>query len=94
MSKKYIMYFNYDKFKEECSKTFDTEKEAIDNLKNYYEVWTITVDNEENEQWKVIHEYEKKSGKICEICGEVGEGRNLGHWLKTLCDKCYGDKKC
>lgn len=29
---------------------------------------------------------EKISGKICEVCGELGKIRNKGTWLKTLCD--------
>ena len=39
-----------------------------------------------DEMYDLIHEYENKSGKICEECGS-GEGklRNDG-WLSTLCD--------
>ena len=43
----------------------------------------------ENEHESIIDTYERKSAITCEVCGEVGEGRNLGYWIKTLCDKHY-----
>ena len=36
----------------------------------------------------IISKYESLSYKICEECGEAGEGRNDG-WMMTLCHKCY-----
>ena len=33
---------------------------------------------------------EKKSAKICEICGQIGQVRTgAGGWLITLCNDCY-----
>lgn len=37
--------------------------------------------------YDTISEYEEKSGKICETCGEEGKMRG-GHWIYTACDKC------
>ena len=48
-----------------------------------------SADGTTEEQDKIIREYTSKSYTICEVCGEVGEGRNLGYWIKTLCDKHY-----
>jgi len=35
----------------------------------------------------LVYEYEIKSYKICEICGEDGRPRRSG-WIRTLCDRC------
>lgn len=40
-----------------------------------------------DEIYELIDEYEKKSYKVCEVCGEEGKIRNDLGWIKTLCDK-------
>lgn len=39
-----------------------------------------------DEVHKLIREAENRSYEICEVCGELGELRQVG-WYKTLCDK-------
>jgi len=41
-----------------------------------------------NEVHDLISEYEKKSYKTCEECGEPGDVRS-GSWVRTLCDNHY-----
>lgn len=45
------------------------------------------------EMREIVYSFEKKSGTICEICGEPGKVRYNG-WYKTLCEnhKREGDK--
>lgn len=43
-----------------------------------------------DEVWDLIDEAEKKSEKICEVCGKPGSLRGKS-WVQTLCDEC--DKK-
>jgi len=57
-------------------------KEKFSTLRFY-------VDNCNEEGHKIIIEYEKKSGHICEICGEKGVFRGDLPWVRTLCLKHY-----
>lgn len=41
---------------------------------------------------KIITEAEIKAESTCEICGDVGKERG-GSWIRTLCDKCNGEKR-
>ena len=36
---------------------------------------------------KIINRYEKKSYKVCELCGKPGELMVRKGWYKTLCQK-------
>jgi len=38
--------------------------------------------------YDLIHEYEEKSYKICEVCGKPGKTRERHGWYKTVCRKC------
>jgi len=41
----------------------------------------------------LIHEYENKSGYICETCGKPGKTiKTKTGWLKTLCETCVRSK--
>ena len=37
----------------------------------------------------IIRDAESKTTVMCEDCGNVGTIRNIGGWLKTLCETCY-----
>ena len=45
----------------------------------------------EERHWSLIRAAEQKSMEVCELCGEVGEPRNL-RWIKTLCDRHYSER--
>jgi hypothetical protein len=45
-----------------------------------------------DEVYSLIDDAEIKSGDVCELCGEPGEGRS-GGWIHTLCDKCNETKR-
>jgi len=49
--------------------------------------------NKNDKVFKLIDEYEKKSGKICENCGKRGKPRCISGWFSTLCNKCCKEKK-
>lgn len=46
-----------------------------------------------DQQSKIIDEYEAKSYRICEQCGEPGIYRRDLPWQLTLCDKHYEEEK-
>ncbi|MHA2220235.1 MAG: hypothetical protein ACXACY_30520 [Candidatus Hodarchaeales archaeon] len=54
-------------------------KEKFGGLRVYTYLYT-------EESGKLIDEAEKKSFRICELCGEKGRPRNT-MWIKTLCKK-------
>ena len=56
-------------------------KEKFGTLRFY-----ATVGDKKIDEW--IEEAEETSGRICEVCGAVGEMRTIGGWYMTLCDKC------
>ena len=43
-------------------------------------------------QWDLIRAAMEESYKICDVCGEPGEQRNLP-WIRTLCDKHYEERR-
>lgn len=49
-------------------------------------------DAEKRELWEqfgiLINDAEHASAKICEICSEPGQVRNMS-WVQTLCEDCY-----
>jgi hypothetical protein len=57
--------------------------------------------NNPSKKWDPTHEqiydlvslFEELSYKVCETCGEPGSLRNNGHWLYTLCDKCWNEQE-
>jgi hypothetical protein len=43
------------------------------------------------EFYKLIHDAEELSFRICEDCGTVGKyGKTNDFWIRTLCPLCYG----
>lgn len=52
----------------------------------------IYLNYEPEEISNLIKDYEQRSYKICEICGNEGKERDVGHWYKTLCDECYNTR--
>jgi len=56
-------------------------KEKFASLR-YYTNWDT------DEISDMIREAEILSQKTCEICGKIGEVRDNGGWLRTLCNDC------
>jgi len=70
---------------EELHPSASQVKEKFGTLRFYMDYGT-------DEMYELIHEYEEKSGNICERCGEPGECKNETGWVSTLCDKCREKK--
>lgn len=45
----------------------------------------------EDEIYDIIDRATVLSRHICEVCGQPGETRLIGHWLRTTCDLHSGD---
>jgi len=41
---------------------------------------------------QIVKKYEKKSGEVCEVCGERGRLQTDLPWVLTLCDKCKSER--
>lgn len=61
-------------------------KEKFGGLRFYIEPHEASTEEQDCID-QYIEEAEKKSYKICEICGKPGKLRG-GSWLRTTCDKC------
>jgi hypothetical protein len=61
-------------------------KEKFGTLRFYYHCGT------DAEVSDLVWDYEEKSGKICEVCGEPGVQRR-GGWLVTLCEKHHLERE-
>lgn len=42
---------------------------------------------------KLIEAAEEASNSICEFCGNPGEHKDIGHWIKTSCETCLTQQK-
>lgn len=60
-------------------------KEKFAALRVYLSPWT-------DEAEEIVFRFEARSKTICEQCGEPGEVRHSRFWLKTLCDRCEGER--
>lgn len=65
---------------------FSQIKEKFGQLRIYYHGYDEKLD-------KLILEIEKKSGEICEVCGEKGELKSENGWLTTLCNEHRKQRK-
>ena len=63
---------------------------ALAQVKEKFGSLRVYIHGGSDEVHDLIHEYEAKSAKICETCGEPGKIRGRG-WLRATCDIC--DKK-
>jgi hypothetical protein len=61
----------------------------VSQVKEKYGGLRFYINSAPEEILDLIDEYEKKSYKICEICGEPGELKEVNHWYKTVCPKRY-----
>jgi len=61
-------------------------KGEFTQVKEKWGLLRVYISEGNEERWKLIDEYETRSGTICEVCGEEGKRRS-GSWIKTLCDK-------
>jgi hypothetical protein len=41
----------------------------------------------------IVNLFEAITDRICEECGEPAEERNNGHWIYTLCEKCWMEQQ-
>jgi len=44
------------------------------------------------EMQDIIENFEKRSSKVCEICGNEGQLRNDNGWYSTACEDCGRDR--
>ena len=86
-----LFKFNVDQIKEKLGslRIYATVTTA-DDIYNF-DQWDY--ENELHDARTAINAYiaalESLSGSICEMSGERGTMRNIGGWMKTLCEKCY-----
>ena len=69
--------------------TVDQVKEKFGGLRYYIGILPdILPDEQHDEIYRLIHEAEEKSFKICDICGSTGKTMKVGQWLMaTRCEK-------
>ncbi len=59
----------------------------VTQVKEKYGLLRVYMSWGTEEVFDLIDEYEKKSGTICEVCGEPGELKENKGWYSTSCDK-------
>ncbi len=62
--------------------------EVVQIKEKFGELQISVVGNLDKYTYGYIHAIEDMSSRICEQCGRPGECRDIGGWLKTLCEKC------
>lgn len=62
----------------------------VSQIKEKYGTLRFYVFGADDAIYRMIHEAETESGRICEQCGKPGflHTARGGYWLKTLCPKC------
>lgn len=80
-----------DKIQSIVDKNPDYKDLRVVQIKEKYATLRVYLNYEPDEIWNLIQEYEQKSAETCELCSKKGRERDIGHWYKTLCDKCYKD---
>ena len=68
-------------------------KEKWGKLRIYFDPIDQAIFLEQEDQlwikfWDYLAKIEKRSGSICEDCGEKGSLVKIGSWLKTHCEPC------
>jgi hypothetical protein len=61
-------------------------------IKEKWGLLRVYINYGDDKIYDLIYEYEKKSSKICELCGEKAKTRSIHRWLTTLCDKHYKER--
>jgi hypothetical protein len=72
---------------EKCLKRISLEDFRVVQVKEKYGTLRFYINYGTDEIYTLIDKAERKSGKICEICGKFGKLNNLG-WYKTRCKSC------
>lgn len=67
----------------------DKKDISIKQVKEKFGALRIYIGEKDDDLRQMIAEAEAESLQTCEECGEDGERRSLGGWMKTLCDRCY-----
>lgn len=67
-------------------KEFKMQHPAASQIKEKFGTLRFYLTSGTEEMWKIVHEAENKSCKICEECGAPGKRRG-GGWILTLCDE-------
>jgi hypothetical protein len=72
----------------ELEQQFGPESRVIyaTQVKEKYGTLRFYMNNHVPEIASLIHDYEHKSSRICEVCGKPGKMRDL-NWIQTLCDE-------
>jgi hypothetical protein len=65
----------------------------VTQVKEKFGTLSFYVSSASDEVYKLIDKAEKKSGKICDLCGEKGKIRDKYGWLMALCNKCWATEK-
>lgn len=60
-------------------------KEKFGTLRFYFNSANVFTDDQYKEISSIVDKYEKLSGTVCELTGNVGELKVKGYWYKTLC---------
>lgn len=60
-------------------------KEKFGTLRFYFNSANVFTNNQYEEISSIVYKYEKLSGTVCELTGNVGELKVKGYWYKTLC---------
>ena len=60
-------------------------KEKYGMLRFYYGTSVLS-----DEVSAIVAKWEELSGMTCEQCGKDGAVRDVGGWMTTLCEECFG----
>ena len=67
------------------------EEVVATQVKEKFGTLRFYVGGASDKAFRIIEKAEKESGHICEKCGNKGELRERGTWLKTICEVCNSD---
>lgn len=79
-----ILYKN----KPSSCKQFQLEYPRAAQVKSKFAQLRLYLTHGTKEMYDLIHEYEEKSAKVCELCGKPSKIRNHKGWYIGLCDEC------
>lgn len=67
---------------------FESDIPRAVQVKSKFGTLRFYVSHGNDKIYDLISEYESKSSKICELCGDQGELSSKNYWWSTLCEKC------
>lgn len=87
-----LIYELLDKIQAIVNNNPDYKDLRVVQIKEKFAGLRVYLNYDSKEVDDLIDEYEKRSYETCEICGEFGKERDIGHWYKTLCDKHFEER--